>query len=252
MSKFIYFELYKILKRKDSWIIYLMLLIPLLYSIGFSNGAENISYNGNIHSLSALDFADDMFIFGYYVFVFLLSVGFIIVNSFRGEIETGSITLLINKVCSKKKIYFSKIIAIIIYLFVFTLIFIGFSITCYLIFLRHTKIASGQILGNEFKLDIIRIISILLFYIWSVLLAGLLSSKLKTFTTMGVFTVSWVVFMYINQFDKINYLSPLYHLKNIIECTNINNFILYSSIITISGCIMFLITISIFERSDLN
>ncbi len=250
MRRLIYFEFYKILKRKDSWIIYLMLLIPLLYSVGFSNGANNITFNGKINSLSAFDFADDMFVFGYYILVFLLSVGFIIVNSFRGEIDSGSITLLINKVCNKKKIYLSKVIAIVLFLLAFALVFIVFSILCYVIFLNNTSIASGKLLGGNYKADIIRIFSILLLYIWGALLAGLLSSKLKIFTSMGVFTVIWAMFMYLNEFEKVNFLSPIYHLKNVIEYTTLSSFIVYFSTITISGFLMFLLTINIFERCD--
>ncbi len=229
-----------------------MLLIPLLYSIGFSNGVKNITYNGKLHSLSALDFADDMFIFSYYAFVFLLSVGFILVNSFRGEIEAGSITILINKVCDKKKIYLSKIIALGLFLFIFALLFVSFCIVCYLVFLSQTDVASGELLGTNYKLDIIRILSVLLFYMWSALLAGLLSSKLKIFTTMGVFAVVWVVFMYINKFDKVKYLSPLYYLDKVIESTNINSFLVYLLTIVVTAFVILLITIGIFERSDLD
>lgn len=250
MNKLIQLEFYKIVKRKDSWIIYLMLFIPLLYSIGFASQAENITYNGPLNSLSALDFADDMFTFGYYIFVFLLSAGFIMVNSFRGEMDSASITLLINKICDRRKIYASKVIALGIYLLSFTCLFVLFSILCYLVFLSHTDIGNGQILGEDLWADLIRIFSIGLIYIWGVLLAGLLSSKLKVFTTMGSFTLIWAVFMYVNEFDQVRFLSPLYHLKNLIDQVTVRNFMVYVGFITISGILMAGLSIRIFERSD--
>ncbi len=252
MFRLIQFEIYKILKRKESWILYLMCLIPLFYAIGFGVGADNIEYKGELNSLSALDFADDMFLFGYYILVFTLSIGFIMVSGFRSEIDSGSITLLVNKVCSRKKIYFVKIMSVTIFITIFTIVFTLFSILTYMLFLKSSIIANGMILGENAVSDIIRIFCVLLMYIWSVILVGLLSTKFKSFMTMGIFTVIWAVFMYLKELNATKFLSPIYYLINVIENTNITNFIIFDIILIASGMIMYMLSLTLFEKSDLD
>ena len=40
-------ELYKLYKRKDTWIFLAVILVPILYSVGIASGSEIVSYSGN-------------------------------------------------------------------------------------------------------------------------------------------------------------------------------------------------------------
>ena len=38
-------ELYKLYKRKDTWIFLTVILVPILYSVGIASGSEIVSLN---------------------------------------------------------------------------------------------------------------------------------------------------------------------------------------------------------------
>lgn len=81
---------------------------------------------------------------------------------------------------------------------------------------------------------------------------GLISVKFNTFTSMGIFTVIWAVFMYLKAINTTKFLSPIYYLLNLIEDTTIFNFITFLLIIIITGFIMLFFTIRKFGKIDLN
>ena len=251
MLKLMRIELYKLFKRKDALVIYSMMLIPLLYSIGFSRNVENITYKGGANSLSAIEFADDMFAFGFYLFIFLICVALSMVNSYRGEVDTGSITLLINKSGDRKKIYFAKLASQFVYLMIFTVLFMIFSIACYYLFLRNSDIATGKFLAEDTMGALFRISGVVLIYFWAITLAGLFSTKFNIFGSMGLFVLVWAILMYAKEFSAVRFLSPVYHLSLVMENSSLHSILMLGAVLSIYMIIMLTASVKLFEGSDL-
>lgn len=95
-------ELKKLFQRKDSWLMFTVLLVPILYSVGLAANSEVITYTG-AGNITAIGFASAMFQMSQSMFIFNVILSAIIGRSLASEIENKSIRLYINRILSTIK-----------------------------------------------------------------------------------------------------------------------------------------------------
>ena len=90
-------ELKKLLSRKDTWLMFTILLVPILYSVGLAFESNVITYTGS-GSVTAIGFTSAMFQMSQSMFIFNVILSAIIGRSFASEIESKSLRLCINRI----------------------------------------------------------------------------------------------------------------------------------------------------------
>lgn len=224
MMKIIKFELSKQIKRKENLILCFVFLIPLLYSVGISHNSSVITYNGS-ELVNGLSFANSMYSFVYMVFIFHLILAINSSNILKGEIDNGSISIMLTRINNRGMIYKSKLYTQIIYWFIATVIFTIFSIFCYYIFISKLSISSGNLIGVNYLGDLLTLIAIFSSYALVISMVQSLSMYFKTFLSIGIFIVVWIIFLYFKSFPVVKYISPAYYLESVIDTGNIYEFI---------------------------
>lgn len=224
MLKIIKFELTKHIKRKENFIILFMFLIPLLYSIGVSNNSSVITYNSN-EAVNGLAFANSMYAFVYMAFIFYLILAINSSNILRGEIDDGSMSIMLTRINNRKKIYTAKLYEQIIYWAIMTFLFIIFSLACYYVFISKLDISDGKLIGTNWVHDLLAIIAIYSSYILVISMVQSISMYFKSFVSIGIFIVVWVIFLYFKEFPEVKIISPIYYLECLIDSRGFLDFI---------------------------
>ncbi len=256
MINLIRIELFKIVKRKDFWLMLSMIFLPIMYAVGLSNNAESFSYEGT-ERVSALGYASEMMVFVYMCFIYFIILSVCVIRSLKGEIENKSILLYVQRVKNRKDIYSSKFIAYILLLLVITVLFIMTSIIFYKsLLVQRQDVASGLLLQSGELVSIsCTIISIILCFIFTISVALFLSAWLKSFQAMGVFIFLWLGLMYVKEFTVVNYLAPIHYVELIINTENNSVAIRQSVYLMLLVCVVSLLCYELgyrkFVRSDL-
>ena len=90
-------ELKKLFQRKDSWLMFTILLVPILYSVGLASNSDVITYTG-AGNITAIGFASAMFQMSQSMFIFNVILSAIVGRSLASEIENKSIRLYVNRI----------------------------------------------------------------------------------------------------------------------------------------------------------
>ena len=250
MKTLVRFELFKQLKRKENLLVFIMFLLPLFYGLGVHNHSLIVTYNSK-ELINGLTFADNMYTLVYMVFVIFLILAINSANILKGEIENGSLSMMLNRVNNRRKIYRSKFYAQSIYWWVVTALFVVFSIGCYYLLVAKLPIADGKLFDSRYLSDLMGIVAVGSLYILAVSLVQSLSMYVKSYVSIGLFIVLFVVFVYLKSFPGVQLVSPMYHLEQLIDSGKGIDFIRFMALNW--GLVYFLNLIGIrkFERCDL-
>ena len=258
-SKTLYkIELLKLIKRKDIWVLFLIIGIPIFYSIGVYTNSTIITYESSEKEY-ALNFVVSMFEFCYMVFIFLFKLSLNTARTFAGEIDDKSILLFLPRINNRKKIYFCKKNAIITIFSLISLIFIIVTLLLYyLLVVKRTDIATNIFyIKDELIYLIARFISIYLVYIFVIGLSMCLSPFFKQISVVIFTAIVLVINMYMQHFPIIKYLSPTYYASEVFNFKGDNKFLLillFGSILitTFYNIIFDVIGIKKFIRKDIS
>ena len=250
MKALVEFELFKQLRRKENLLVFFMFLLPLFYGLGVHNHSSIVTYNSK-ELINGLTFADNIYTLVYMVFVIFLILAINSANILKGEIENGSLSMMLNRVNNRRRIYRSKFYAQSIYWWVVTALFVVFSIGCYYLLVANLPIADGKLFGSRYLSDLMTIVAIGSLYILAISLVQSLSMYVKSHVSIGVFIVLFVVLMYIKSFPGIQLASPMYHLEQLIDSGKGIDFIRFMALNWGLVYLLNLIGIRKFERSDL-
>lgn len=211
-TKLINLELYKIIKRKESILLFGMLLLPILYGFGFKSGSSNFQYNGT-GLVSCLDWLRIMTSMVSQISIFYIFMSIISVRSLSTEIEDSSIHLYIHRVNDRKKIYFSKFMALFIYSIVCYLAFIVFSIGCYYVLMKDvTNISSNTFFATIFSAEcIMSVVEIYFSFIFMISLSLLLSTYFKPLVCVAITLLEHIVSLFVSQLPYVCYISPWFY-----------------------------------------
>ncbi len=205
-------EFKKLFKRKDSWLMFTILLVPILYSVGLASNSDVITYTG-AGDITAIGFASAMFQMSQSMFIFNVILSAIIGRSFASEIENKSIRLYINRVGVRKLIYWGKELSLLLFsVFIDILLVLTSIIFYYAVLVHNSKVASGIFYDSNAGMEVAQIICICMFWLITVFLVMLMSTKLKTLVCVGGYMIFYIIMNLMSYVDGIKYLSPLHYI----------------------------------------
>lgn len=147
-------ELYKLYKRKDTWIFLTVILVPILYSVGIASGSEIVSYSGN-GNITAINFISAMFQMAQSMFIFNIILVAITSRTLGTEIEDKSLRIYLNKVGDRKKIYIEKVKALSVYAGVISVLLVVVGLFCYYFIMNDkTPIVNGALYDERISIEI--------------------------------------------------------------------------------------------------
>ena len=224
MVRLVRFELYKQLKRKENFLILFMFALPLFYSLGVYTHSGIITYNSK-ELINGLTFSNNMYILVYMVFIISLFLAINSANILKGEIENGSLSMMLTRVNKRHRIYYAKFYAQTFYWVIVSLLFMLFSFACYYLFLSKMDIASGAFAGASWLSDLLIVVGIASSYILIISLVQCLSMYFKSYVSVGLFILIYVIMMYLKSFPAVQPMLPVYYLGKLMDSGNIMDFI---------------------------
>lgn len=208
-------ELKKCLYRKDSWLMFTILLVPILYSVGLASNSDVITYTG-AGNITAIGFASAMFQMSQSMFIFNVILSAIIGRSLASEIENKSIRLYINRVGVRKLIYLGKELSLLLFsVFIDILLVLTSIIFYYAVLVHNPKVASGIFYDSNAGMEIAQIICNCIFGLITVFLVMLMATRLKTLVCVGAYMILYIIMNLMSYIGGIKYLSPLHYIVTV-------------------------------------
>lgn len=206
-------ELYKLYKRKDTWIFLTVILVPILYGVGIASGSEIVSYSGN-GNITAINFISAMFQMAQSMFIFNVILVAVTCRTLGAEIEDKSLRIYLNKVGDRKKIYINKLKALITYVGIISFLLAAVGLLCYYFVLNgKTQIVNGALYDKEILVELIQIITICLFWIITIVISMMISIKYRLVVSLGIYMIGYIVMNLLSYTVLFKYLSPLYYIN---------------------------------------
>lgn len=147
---------------------------------------------------------------------------------------------MLTRINNRSKIYKAKFYAQVIYWLFVTILFVIFSIACYYMFISKLEISSGQFIGEKYISDMLTIVALYSSYILVISFVQSMSMYFKTYISIGVFIVVWVILLYFREFPFFKYISPMYYLRNLLDSVEFLDFIKF---MIVNWCIVFIFTL---------
>ena len=208
-------ELNKLFKRKDSWLMLTVLIVPILYSVGLAFRSSVITYAG-AGNITAVGFTSAMFQMSQSMFIFNVILASIIGRSLAAEIDNTSIRLFVNRIGNRRLIYLGKEAALLLYsVFVDVLLALTSIVFYYAVLCRNKSIASGIFYDSNVSAEIAQISCVCIFWLLTIFLVMFLSTRLKTLVCAAVYMIGYIVMNLISYVNGIKYLSPLYYVTEV-------------------------------------
>ena len=205
-------ELKKLFQRKDSWLMFAILLVPILYSVGLASNSDVITYTGT-GNITAIGFASAMFQMSQSMFIFNVILSAIIGRSLASEIENKSIRLYINRIGIRKMIYGGKELALLIFsVFIDILLVLTSIVFYYAVLVHNPNVASGIFYDSNVSMEVAQIICNCMFWLITIFLVMLMATRLKTLVCVGVYMILYIIMNLMSYIDGIKYLSPLHYI----------------------------------------
>ena len=203
-------ELKKLFQRKDSWLMFTILL-----------------------NITAIGFASAMFQMSQSMFIFNVILSAIVGRSLASEIENKSIRLYVNRIGIRKLIYGGKELALLIFSIFIDILLVITSIAFYYAVLIHNpKVASGIFYDSNVGMEIMQIVCNCIFWLTTIFLViflvMLMATKLKTLVCVGVYMILYIIMNLMSYIDGIKYLSPLHY---IVAASSNNSQFMFSTIL---------------------
>lgn len=213
-------EIFKILKRRESLLLFLMWLIPLAYAYGFSSGSDAFVYRGT-GDISCLTWIQIMFSMLQQILIFHVFVVIIAARSLASEIEDRSIALYVPRINSRRRIFAAKASAVVAFVLAVVAIYLGVSIVAYYALLtRVPKVASGAFWAGERSINLaLYSVEVALGFVFVAALAMLIASRLKALPSVAVATVVLIVATLLSQLNWSAYALPWFYLSRLLDVT---------------------------------
>lgn len=224
MLETIKFEWAKQRRRRENLLLLVMLLIPLFYAVGVASGSSIITYTST-EAVNGLSFATSMFGLVYMLWIVNLFVAINSANTLRGEMDSGSISIMLTRINDRGTIYDGKLYAQIVNWIVVTGIFVLFSLGCYYALIARLPIADGSLFGAGAFGQILTLLALCSSYVLTMSFVQCVSMYTKSYVAVGLFMLGWVLCLFIKEFPVIQYLSPLYHINELIDSGRAADFI---------------------------
>ena len=201
-------EVFKITRKPITLVLLIALILPLFYGVSIIVNAKHVIVQGDFDAILFASVNWNMLTMtGVPEILFAL----ITTHIFAYEIERGQIRLLYLRVCDRKKMLLSKMLAMLTMMLGFYVIYYFWCFGIYYIFIVQTPLGNGMFLSSissmqYMVMDLIYLIQIMI--VCSLVFC--LGLKFKAFVSfmMGIgLTTVFIVFQF---FPTIKYLVPAY------------------------------------------
>jgi len=213
-------EIFKILKRRESLLLFAMWLIPLIYAYGFSSGSDAFIFRGT-GDISCLTWIQIMFSMLQQIFIFHVFVVIIAARSLASEIEERSLALYIPRINNRRRVFAAKTTGLIVFVSAVVAGYLAVSVIAYYsLMVRVPKIASGAFWSGERSLNLaLYSIEVALGIVFVAVLALFVASRLKALVSVAVTTVSLIVITVLSQLNGSAYVTPWFYLSRLLDVT---------------------------------
>lgn len=124
------------------------MILPLYYGISIATNGSNVVVSGYFDALMFASINWNMLMMtGVTEIIF----GLIAAHCLAYEIERGQLRGMLVRVCSRRKIFLAKVLAMITLIGLFVLMFFAVSILTYYLFIVNTPLGSGQLYSGIFS-----------------------------------------------------------------------------------------------------
>lgn len=205
-------ELQKMLKNRETFLAFSMILIPLFYSIALSFRSPIFQYlgHGNVDYFS---FVHMTIAVSAIAMIFHAIFAFFAARFYGSEIENHSILLYVPRLRDRKKMFLAKSLSLQILLLVSFVTFALICIPCYILLASaRPDIANGNLVRSDLlaKQGFV-ILSILLSFSTTIAIIMFLCSYMKFIPAVGLFLGFRVICKLVENFAIIKYLSPFFY-----------------------------------------
>ena len=210
-------ELFKLIKRKDTLLLFVGIVIPLFYSIGFALHSNLLYVNSNLKS-SAASFMAMQCITSSMTCIFHLIAGLYTARCYSTEIENGSILLYVPRLQNRYAQYRAKLLSLFTVVILSQIIIMAVTMLCYYLILVPTRpdLVSGllggpTIVGATTALLLAGILS----YLTSIIIVMSLNSYIKMIPSFVAFAGIIFVWQFIQNIPVLQFISPFYYITQI-------------------------------------
>lgn len=201
-------EVFKIIRKPITLVLLIALILPLFYGISIVMNAKHVIVQGDFDAVLFASVNWNMLTMtGIPEILFAL----ITTHIFAYEMERGQIRLLYLRVCDRKKILLSKMLAMLTVILVFYIVYYLWCFGIYYLFMVQTPLGNGMFLSSISSLQYMVMDLIYLIQIMIVCsLVFLLGLRFKAFVSfmMGIgLTTIFIVFQF---FPTVKYFVPAY------------------------------------------
>lgn len=205
-------DLYKLLKKKTTYLLLLTLLIPLIFGVGMSTQISFLVTDGSSSfdvvsdkGISALQFTANMF--SQSVYIVYLVIIIIASMAMANEVEAGQIRLYVVRICARSKMILAKFVSLSIIIVGYMAVFCLFSVMIYYLFVSHTRYGNGDLI-SEGKNSVLYLLVTFAGILVVVAVTMLLGLFLKTFHCFATAYLIWFVAKYLSFFDSLKMAAP--------------------------------------------
>lgn len=211
-------ELFKILRKKESYLFFAMWAIPLIYGWGFGTRNENFIYRGTEPN-TALDWIQTMSSMCYQSFIFYIFLVIIAGRALGGEIDEGSLLMYIPRVNNRGRIFAAKLVALVLLATGTFLVYLAVSFAVYYLILTGLPhLASGEF-GHSVDSTglVLFVVMVYLSFVLVAVLSLLLSLYLKPLLAIATATVIMLAVNIAAQIPPAAYVNPWYYLRRMLD-----------------------------------
>lgn len=205
-------DLYKLLKKKTTYLLFLTLLIPLIFGVGMSVQISFLVTDGGSSfdvvsdkGISALQFTANMLSQSTYIVYLVI----IIITSMAvaNEVESGQIRLYVTRICARPRMIVSKLLALSLLAAGYMVAYCFFTVGIYFLFVSKSRYGNGTLFsgGENAALYLLVTYAGILVVISITILLGLF---LKTFHCFAAAYLIWFIAKYLSFFDRLKMAAP--------------------------------------------
>lgn len=249
-------DLYRMAKKKTTYLIFLTLLVPLIFGIGMyaqisflvQDGDSSFDVISN-QGISALQFTANMMSQSTYV-VYLVMI-IIASMAVANEFEAGQARLYAVRICSRSKIVTSKLLSLFLLVGGYMVLYSLFSMGIYYLLVGKSQYGNGTLFSEGRNAALYLLVTCVGIMV-VIALTLLLGMFLKTFHCFSAAYLIWFIAKYLSFFDGLKLAAPD-NCADVILTNGINHMELlkWMGIYVLYIVIAWLVSVCIFRCKDM-
>lgn len=222
LSRLVKLELFKLIRRKDVWSLFTMLLLPLMYATAIANHSKVVRYVLK-KLLSCTQFTASMYIYVSFLFLFFILMSICVSRTLSSEVHDKSMYLYLHRIKDRKLIYVSKNIALMILMLIVSAIFYLFTVLCFYFIMGGTG-TTGEVFcyPDELIFDILQFLQVHLLFVFVIQMSFLLGTYLPPLLTVGISTILIPIFAYLSSVPILKYVAIDTYMEPLYKVTRTN------------------------------